>query len=167
MENYDGCEEIVISQIMQPHDANPIGNIHGGVIMNCIDNAAAVVATRYARGVAVTASVDRLDFFHPVSVGNLLVLRASLNWVGNTSMEIGVRVEAENLASGAVKHIASSYLTFVALDAKGKPRTIKPLQLVNEAMRRRFREAEARRRARLEQKEKERVCQQDPKHCEL
>jgi len=159
--------DIVISQIMQPHEANPMGNIHGGVIMHYIDNAAAVVATRYARGIAVTASVDRLDFFHPVHIGNLLLLRACLNWVGNTSMEIGVRVDTEELGSGEIRRIASSYLTFVALDAQGRPRKIPPLKLTTDAMKRRFREAEARRKNRLAEKEAERHCQQHPDQCPL
>lgn len=144
-----------------------MGNIHGGVIMHYIDNAAAVVATRYAKGIAVTASVDRLDFFYPVHIGNLLLLRACLNWVGNTSMEIGVRVEAEDLGRGELKHIASSYLTFVALDAQGKPRKLQKLDIANDGMRLRFREAEARRKNRLAEKEAERLCQNNPEECRL
>lgn len=150
---------VVIAQIMQPHEANPMGNIHGGVIMKYIDNAAAVIATRHAKGTSVTASIDRLDFFHPVSVGDLLLLRANLNWVGRSSMEIGVRVEAEHLADGTVRHIASSYLTFVGLDAEGRPRQVPALELTDEQMRRRFREAEARRRIRLVEKKQEKACQ--------
>jgi len=150
---------VVIAQIMQPHEANPMGNIHGGVIMKYIDNAAAVIATRHARGTAVTASIDRLDFFYPVSVGDLLLLKANLNWVGRTSMEIGVRVEAEHLAEGTIRHIASSYLTFVALDEDGHPRQVQALQPVDEQMRRRFREAEGRRKVRLAEKRREEDCQ--------
>nr|MBF0221719.1 acyl-CoA thioesterase [Desulfobulbaceae bacterium] len=161
------CDDIVISQIMQPHEANPMGNIHGGVIMHYIDNAAAVVATRYAKGIAVTASVDRLDFFHPVYIGNLLLLRACLNWVGNTSMEIGVRVETEDLKTGTIKRIASSYLTFVALDDQGKPRKLPSLNITNDAMKLRFREAEARRKNRLAEKEAERQCLENPDECRL
>ena len=151
-------DEVVISQIMQPHEANPIGNIHGGVIMNYIDNAAAVIATRYAKGIAVTASVDRLDFFYPVHVGNLLMLKAGLNWVGRTSMEIGVRVEAEDLGTGTIKAIAASYLTFVAIDAAGKPRSLPPLKLIDDSMKCRFKEAETRRKIRLAEKKAERTC---------
>lgn len=158
-------QEIVISQIMQPHDANPIGNVHGGVIMNCIDNAAAVVATRYARGVVVTASLDRLDFYHPVYVGNLLILKAGLNWVGETSMEIGVRAEAEDMLTGEMRHIASSYLTFVSLDHDGYPRKVPPLKLTTEVMKRRNKEAEARRKLRLAEREKEKACQLDSSKC--
>ncbi len=161
------CEKIVISQLMQPHEANPMGNIHGGIIMNYIDNAAAVVANRYAKGIAVTASVDRLDFYYPVHIGNLLMLKACLNWVGNTSMEIGVRVEAEDLGTGVTRAIASSYLTFVALDDKGRPSPLPPLNLVNGAMKQRFKEAVARRNNRLAEKETERFCQENPDKCTL
>ena len=90
---------IVISHMMLPQDANPSGNVHGGVIMKLIDSAAGVVAIRHARGNVVTASIDRLDFHHPVYVGNLVTLEAQLNWVGNSSMEIGVRAESEDLVS--------------------------------------------------------------------
>ena len=89
-----------MSHIMLPQDANPFGNVHGGVIMKYVDDAAGVAAARHVRGPAVTASVDRLDFFHPVYIGNLLIVRASLNMVGKSSMEVGVRVEAETLVTG-------------------------------------------------------------------
>lgn len=159
--------EIIISQIMQPHEANPMGNIHGGVIMKYIDNAAAVVANRYAKGIAVTVSVDRLVFYNPVMIGNLLMLRAMLNWVGNTSMEIGVEVEAEDLSSGQVQRIAASYLTFVALDEQRKPRQLPPMSLTDEAMKLRFKEAQARRKNRLIEKEAEQLCRENPGQCPL
>ena len=139
---------VAIAQIMQPHEANPLGNIHGGVIMHYIDNAAAVVATRHARGMAVTASVDRLDFYHPVRVGDLLLLKAALNWVGRSSMEIGVRVEAEDLAAGGLRHISSAYLTFVALADNGRPRPVPAYVPEGPEARRRWCEALARREAR-------------------
>lgn len=118
---------VTVAQIMQPHDANPAGNVHGGQIMKMIDNAGGVVAMRHARSSVVTASIDRLDFHAPVYVGNLVVLKASLNYVGRTSMEAGVRVEAEDMKTGEVRHTASAYLTFVALDKEGKPREVCPL----------------------------------------
>jgi len=118
---------VTVAQIMQPHDANPAGNVHGGQIMKMIDNAAGVVAMRHARSSVVTASIDRLDFHAPVYVGNLVVLKASLNYVGRTSMEAGVRVEAEDMKTGEVRHTASAYLTFVALDKEGKPREVPSL----------------------------------------
>lgn len=110
-----------MSHMMLPTNANPFGHIHGGDIMKYIDDAAGVVAMKHARTTVVTASIDRLDFHRPVHIGNLLILKASLNATGRTSMEIGVRVEAEDLLTGVVTHIASAYLTFVALDDNNKP----------------------------------------------
>lgn len=107
--------------MMLPTNANPDGHIHGGDIMKYIDDAASVVAMKHARMTVVTASIDRLDFHLPVHIGNLLILKASLNATGRSSMEIGVRVEAEDLRTGIVSHIASAYLTFVALDDDNRP----------------------------------------------
>jgi uncharacterized protein (TIGR00369 family) len=145
----------VLAQEMLPQDANPMGNVHGGVIMKLIDAAAGVVAIRHARTTCVTASLDRLDFHHPVYVGNLLLLKASLNMVGRTSMEVGVRVEAEDLRTGEVRHTASAYLTFVALDAQGKPCPVPELILGTEDERRRNQEAKCRRQMRLAEKVRE------------
>jgi acyl-CoA hydrolase len=111
----------VISTQMLPSDANPMGNVHGGTILKMVDVAAGVTAIRHARENTVTASIDRMDFYNPVYVGNLLTLKASVNYVGKTSMEIGVRIEAENLKTGAVTHTGSCYLTYVALDENGRP----------------------------------------------
>jgi acyl-CoA hydrolase len=144
-----------IAHVMQPQDANPAGNVHGGVIMKYIDTAAGVVAVRHARCNAVTASIDRLDFYTPVFIGNLLTLKAGVNMVGNTSMEIGVRVTAEDLLSGEVRHIASAYLTFVALDEAFKPKRIPPLILASDNEKRRNREAAERKKMRLAEKKKE------------
>ncbi len=110
--------------MMLPTNANPDGHIHGGDIMKYIDDAASVVAMKHARTTVVTASIDRLDFHLPVYIGNLLILKASLNATGRTSMEIGVRVEAEDLRTGVVSHIASAYLTFVALDDNKRPTSV-------------------------------------------
>lgn len=145
--------QVTLSHVMQPQDANPAGNIHGGVIMKLIDNAAGVVAFRHARSNAVTASIDRLDFHYPVFIGDLLTLKASLNLVGRTSMEIGVRVESENLITGKTHHTASAYLTFVALDADGRALSVPPLSCENEDEKRRCREA--RERAELRHKARE------------
>ncbi|KAB2892118.1 MAG: acyl-CoA thioesterase [Desulfobulbaceae bacterium] len=112
---------VTMAHMMLPQHANPAGNVHGGVIMKFIDDAAGVVAAKHARTNTVTASIDRLDFHRPVFIGNLLILRASLNSTGRSSMEIGVRVEAEDLMTGETKHIASAYLTFVSLNAEGRP----------------------------------------------
>jgi uncharacterized protein (TIGR00369 family) len=156
---------VIMAQVMIPQDANPSGNVHGGVIMKLIDTAAGVVASRHARGNTVTASIDRLDFHHPVFVGDLLFIKGSLNFVGRTSMEVGVRVEAENIMTGDVRHTASAYLTFVALDSSGKPKEVPPLILETEDEFRRNREAKIRREARLAEKQREKQCQSDPGTC--
>jgi uncharacterized protein (TIGR00369 family) len=140
---------VVTATVMSPQDVNLAGNVFGGAIMALIDNTASSVAVKHARANAVTASVDRLDFHHPVFPGDIVTCRASLNYVGRTSMEIGVRVEAENLLTGEVRHTASSYLTFVALDKSGKPTELPPLILETEEEKRRNREAAVRREERL------------------
>lgn len=117
---------VTMAHMMLPQHANPAGNVHGGVIMKFIDDAAGVVAAKHARTNTVTASIDRLDFHRPVLIGNLLILKASLNATGRTSMEIGVRVEAEDLLTGKTTHIASAYLTFVSLNAEGRPSPVTP-----------------------------------------
>jgi acyl-CoA hydrolase len=111
----------IISTQMLPSDANPMGNVHGGTILKQVDTAAGVTALRHARMNTVTASIDRMDFYNPVYVGNLLTLKASVNFVGKTSMEIGVRIEAENLTAGKITHTGSCYLTYVAIDENGTP----------------------------------------------
>jgi uncharacterized protein (TIGR00369 family) len=140
---------VEVAQLMMPSDANPAGNVHGGQLMKMIDDAAGVVAIRHGRGNMVTAGIDRLDFHAPVYVGNLVILKASVNYVGKTSMEIGVRVEAEDLKAATVRHTASAYLTFVALDEEGRPRTLPPLILESDEDRRRCEAAQRRRKERL------------------
>ncbi len=156
---------VVVSQLMGPQDANNAGNVHGGVIMRLIDTVAGVVAVRHARTNTVTASIDRLDFHHPVFIGNFLTLFSSLNLVGKTSMEIGVRVEAENLFTGERRHTASAYITYVALDANGRPMPLPPLILETEEEMRRNWEAKARRQTRLLEKKKEKECQTNISNC--
>jgi uncharacterized protein (TIGR00369 family) len=157
---------VTMAQVMLPQDANPAGNVHGGVVMKLIDTAAAVVASRHARSNTVTASLDRLDFHHPVFVGDLLFLKASINMAGRTSMEIGVRVEAENFITGEVRHTSSAYLTFVALDENSRPKAVPPLVFESDDERRRNQEALMRKKMRLDQKTKEDKCQKDG-ICEL
>ena len=156
---------VVLSLVMLPQDANPAGLVHGGVIMKQIDNAAGVAATMHTRTVCVTASIDRLDFHNPVHVGNLVTFRASLNLVGSTSMEVGVRVETEDLLTGIKTHTASAYLTFVALGPNFKPVGVPPLITVSETEKRREREAKRRREFRLAEKKKEKLCQDNAAHC--
>jgi uncharacterized protein (TIGR00369 family) len=143
---------VIMAQVMGPPDTNPAGNVHGGVIMKLIDTAAGVVAHRHSRTNSVTASIDRLDFLYPVFSGDLVTFKASLNFVGKTSMEIGVRVETENLISGEVRHTASAYLTYVALDKAGRPITLPPLILETEEDKRRNRGAQSRRDVRLHER---------------
>ncbi len=145
---------VIVSHVMMPQDANPAGNIHGGVIMKHIDNAAAVVAFRHTRSNVVTASIDRLEFHHPASVGNLLTLKASINMVGKTSMEIGVRAETEDLFTAEVRHTVSAYLTYVALDKKAEPKKVPPLIAESKDEIRRNREAHERRKARKAEKKR-------------
>jgi uncharacterized protein (TIGR00369 family) len=154
-----------MSHLMTPQDANIAGNVHGGVIMKLIDDAAGTVAARHAMSNVVTASIDRLSFFSPVFIGNLLTLRASINHVGKSSMEIGVRVEAEDIFTGAIRHTASAYLTFVALDGNFKPMEIPGLIFENENEKRRNREAIARRQIRIIERKKEEACQRKTDSC--
>jgi acyl-CoA hydrolase len=144
----------IVSYVTLPQDANRTGNVHGGVIMKHIDSAAAVAATRHARCDCVTASIDKLDFYKPIYIGNFLTLKASINLVGRTSMEIGVRVEAEDLLTGETTHTASAYLTFVALGEDGRPKKVPPLILQSKSDERRNREARLRREKRLSERRK-------------
>jgi uncharacterized protein (TIGR00369 family) len=146
---------VVLSQMMGPQDTNNNGNVHGGVIMKIIDSTAGVVATRHARSTCVTASIDRLDFLYPVYTGDLVTFKASLNFVGKKSMEIGVRVETENLITGEKRHTSSAYLTYVSLDKSGRTRELPPLILETEDEKRRNREAAARREIRLKERLRE------------
>jgi len=156
MEGKKVSESIVImGQAMNPENANPAGNVHGGDIMKLIDTAGGIAATRHARAHTVTASIDRMDFHHPVYIGDFLTLKASVNFVGRTSMEVGVRVEAENPITGEKRHTGSAYLTFVALDANKRPIQLPELILECDEDRHRNSEAAERRQMRLAEREKE------------
>ncbi|MCP4135198.1 MAG: acyl-CoA thioesterase [bacterium] len=141
--------KVEIVQQMTHQDANLAGNVHGGVILKYIDNTASIVAARHTTGYVVTASIDQVNFHNPVFVGDLLRVKACINLVNNTSMELGVRIEAENFISGEVRHTASAYLTFVSVDAEGKPRPVLPIILETEEDKRRNREAGVRRKLRF------------------
>ena len=149
--------KVIIAQVMNPESSNPAGNVHGGDIMKLIDTAGGVAATRHARAHVVTASIDRIDFHHPVYVGDFLILKASVNFVGKTSMEVGVRVEAENPITGNVRHTGSAYLTFVALDDNKRPIQLPPLILDTDEDKHRNEEAAQRRQMRLSVKKKEKA----------
>jgi acyl-CoA hydrolase len=159
--------KVIICHLMQPEHANPGGIVHGGVVMKEIDNAAGAVAIKHARNLAVTASIDRIDFYNMVFIGNLVSIKASINRAWKSSMEIGVRVEAEDLLKGEVRHVASAYLTFVAVDDKGKPVQVPPVLPVTEEEHRRAREAEYRKKIRLEMKQSEKICQENPEQCTI
>lgn len=145
--------EVVHTHLAMPQDANPAGNVHGGVILKHIDTCGGIAAKRLSRSIVVTAGIDRMNFSAPAYVGELLIFKACVNHVGRTSMEVGVRVEAENLYTGEVRHTSTAYLTFVALDEEGKPRILPQLELDNPTAKRRFREAELRRKLRKQELE--------------
>mgnify|MGYP002780295789 FL=1 len=145
----------VSSELIMPQDANILGHVFGGAIMAMVDKAAAVAAFRHARTNCVTASIDRVDFREPIHVGELVSCHASVNFVGNTSMEVGVRVEAEDLISGIRRHTNTCYLTFVAIDRNGRPVPIPQVVPETPEQQRRFAAAQERRRRRLEERQAE------------
>jgi acyl-CoA hydrolase len=134
-------------------DANSAGFVHGGIVMKLCDEAAGIAAVKHCRRRIVTAAIDRMTFLHPVHVGELLTCKASVNAVWHTSMEVGVRVEAENPRTGEVRHTSTAYLTMVVLDDEGEPAVAPPLLAESPSEQRRMREAELRRRNRLAERE--------------
>jgi acyl-CoA hydrolase len=141
--------QVTLSQQMMPSDANPLGNIHGGYVMKLVDEAGGLAAMRHARRPVVTVAVDSMSFLSPVKVGHLLTLRSAVNWVGHTSIEVGVHVEAENPITGDITHTNSAFAVYVALDDDGHPVPVPPLILETEDEKRRWAEAEARQEIRL------------------
>ncbi len=137
---------------MMPQHSNNLDHVFGGVILAMMDTASAVSAIRHARSNCVTVSVDRVDFREPIHLGDLVIMKCSVNYVGRTSMEVGVRVEAENLQTGVRRHTNSCYLTFVAIDRNGRPIAVPPLLPETEEEKRRFEAAKDRRRRRLEER---------------
>ena len=137
------------SELALPNDANTFGFLLGGKVMHLVDLAGAIAALRHARRPVVTASVDHMNFLHPVRIGQLVRLQASVNRVFRTSMEVGVKVQVEDLLTGALKHTSSAYLTFVALDKEGHSTEIAPVIPETEAERRRYEAAGLRREYRL------------------
>lgn len=115
------------SRLMLPTDANIHGNVHGGVIVKYIDEMGGTITARHARRNTVTASIDRMHFYKPAYIGNLLIFKGAINYVGKKSMEVGVKVFAEDLRTGKVTHTGSCYLTFVALDEKGRTVPVAPV----------------------------------------
>jgi acyl-CoA hydrolase len=140
---------VEMTEIVLPSHTNQLGTIFGGQLMAWIDIAAAIAASRHARGVCVTASLDALHFVAPVKLGHHVCLHASVNFTGTTSMEVGVRLESEDPTSGVRTHVATSYLTFVAIDPSGQPRPVPAVVPETTDERRRFANAQVRRAARL------------------
>lgn len=149
------------TEMALPNDANPLGNLLGGHIMHLVDVAGAMSAMRHARCAVVTAAVDYMNFLYPVRIGQLVTLRASVNRVFNTSMEVGVKVWVEDLRTRAVKHTSSAYLTFVCLDDQGNRIPAPAVTPENETERRRYEEAGQRRAYRLAMREKAKVRERE------
>lgn len=145
----------VYTEMALPNDANPLGNLIGGRVMHLVDIAAATAALRHARMPVVTASIDYMTFLTPIHIGDLVILKSSVNRVFRTSMEVGVKVFVENLKSGVVRHTSSAYLTFVAIDASGNRVPVPPVIAESDEEKRRFEQAGERRKYRLELKAKQ------------
>jgi acyl-CoA hydrolase len=133
-------------------DANTAGNVHGGLILRLCDEVAGIAAVRHSGGRVVTAAMDRMTFMHPVYVGNLVTVKATVNAAWRTSMEVGVRVEAENVRTGEVTHTSTAYITMVVLDDDGRPAAVPPVHAETPDEERRAREAQLRRDNRLEER---------------
>jgi uncharacterized protein (TIGR00369 family) len=140
-----------MSELMMPHMANNMGNVFGGVILSLVDRAAAAAAMRHARKPCVTVSVDRVDFLEPIYLGELVTARAAVNFTGRTSMEVGVQIEAENLLTGTRRVTNTCFVTYVAIDERGRPVPVPAVAPESEEERRRFDAAAERRRRRREE----------------
>lgn len=143
-----------MTQLVLPNDTNPLGNLLGGQLMHWMDLVAAIAAGRHSHNVCVTASVDELNFLHPIKIGEVVTLFASVNRVFRTSMEVGVKVLSENLLTGTVKHANTAYLTFVALNGQGIPVQVPQVSIGSEEEQRRFDDALHRRELRLSRRKK-------------
>lgn len=151
--DYDDKRSVVMAEIMTPDNVNFGGNIHGGYLLSLLDKVAYVCATRYSGHYIVTLSVDQVLFKQPIHVGELVTCFASVNAVGRTSMEIGIKVVAENIMTRECRHTNSCYLTMVALDAQNKPTAIKPLEIHTPLQKRRYEEAMIRKKMRMKFRE--------------
>jgi acyl-CoA hydrolase len=147
------ASQVIMTELVLPQHTNALGSVFGGVIMSWIDICAAIASQRHSRAQVVTASVDALQFVAPVYKGWTVNLHASINSTGKTSMEVGVRVDAENPATGEMFHTASAYLTFVAIGADGKPVEVPPVLPETPDQIRRFSAAQKRRQHRLNLRE--------------
>ena len=140
---------LTLTQFMQPEHANSLGNVHGGVVLKLCDECGGIIAARHARRPSVTVTIDSVTFHHPVHLGRLLLVHGRITYVGNTSMEIELRVETENLLTGEVIHTNSAYFVYVALDDQRRPTPVPRMLLETDDERRRFEEGAARQAARL------------------
>ena len=150
------ASRVEMTELILPGDANTLGNAFGGRIMQWIDVAAGVAARRHCGGVAVTASMDSMQFIRPILLGDVVVLRSTVNRAWRSSMEIGVRVECETTGETMPRHAASAYLTFVALNQEGKPRPVFPLRPETKEEHRRHQQAEQRRQHRISTRSQDR-----------
>ena len=146
-----------MAEVVLPNDANPLGNLLGGRLMHLIDIAGAMAAHRHARSYVVTASMDHIDFLSPVHIGDLLILRSSVNRAFRTSMEIGVKCWVENYIAGTSRHVASAYLTFVAVDKQGHHQPVPQVIPETEEEKQRYEGAGRRREIRKEEQERRRA----------
>jgi acyl-CoA hydrolase len=144
---------VELSEQIDLTGANLLGNVHGGTVMKLVDTAGGLAAMKHCGGPVVTAALDEMTFLEPVFVGELVIVKAMVNDTGRTSLEVGVRVEAENLRTGRRVHTSSAYLVYVALDREGTPHPVPPVLLEDEEQRQRQHEAKLRRQARLQRKE--------------
>ena len=150
MKKYVKDSYVIMHELILPNDTNNLDTVFGGKVMQYMDLCAAMSAYKFARTAVVTASVDRLDFLAPASVGDMLILKSSVNYTHNSSMEIGVRIDAENVKTGKRRHTASAYLTFVSLNEDGQPQKIKDITPESDNQKRRYAEGKQRHAQRLE-----------------
>ena len=147
---------VIMHELILPNDTNLLGNVLGGRVMHLMDMCAAMSAYKHARTAVVTASVDRLDFLAPAKMGEIMILKSSVNYTGISSMEVGVRIESENPKTGDINHTSSAYLTFVSLDENGKPKRVDNINPENDNEIRRFKEGKGRHEERKQRLRKDR-----------
>ena len=147
---------VIMHELVLPNDTNLLGNVLGGRVMHLMDMCAAMSAYKHARTAVVTASVDRLDFLAPAKMGEIMILKSSVNYTGKSSMEVGVRIESENPKTGDIYHTSSAYLTFVSLNENGKPQRVYDIKPENANEIRRFNEGKVRHEERKERLRKDR-----------
>ena len=144
MKKYVKDSYVIMHELILPNDTNNLDTVFGGKVMQYMDLCAAMSAYKFARTAVVTASVDRLDFLAPARVGDMLILKSSVNYSHNSSMEVGVHIDAENVKTGKRRHTASAYLTFVSLDSNGKPQKVDDIIPESDNEKRRYNEGKER-----------------------